>query len=63
MKKNFRDLKVAPKPAIVKCIGGCGAKILKSEVENCRWYVINEKFYCCPHCDVTIINETQKNKK
>lgn len=55
-KKSFRDIKIAP-TIEVACIG-CGIKITKNEAKRRYWYIINESknIYCCPNCDVTVIN-------
>lgn len=57
-RKNFRDLKVAPNE-IVKCFN-CGIAVLKKDIEKYRWYVVSDKYYFCPNCDVTVMKNDYK---
>lgn len=57
MTKKFRDLIKAPCSKVI-CVG-CGLIINKEELEHRCWYKVckDKEIYCCPNCDVTIIEK------
>ena len=62
---TFRDVKPKIIEKRIKC-AACGLLLVAEDIDKAikqyHWHVIHNDIYCCPNCDITVI-DTHNNHK